>query len=102
MLSVLSSTLTYHNFDCLPHYKSANSVALDRAFRADLTLEFSEADRAISVVIKLLQHLGSFLRGNVEATAFDDSFDFVCMHQTIRVQVKTVEGLVSIKVGAAC
>lgn len=77
-------------------------MALDRAFGADLTLEFSEADRAIFVIIKLLQHLGGLLRGYVEATALNDSLNFVCIYQTIRVQVETVEGLMSIEVGAAC
>lgn len=76
-------------------------MALDRALGLNFTLEFTEANSAIVIVVELLQHLGSFLGSHVETTAFNNPLDFVSVDLTISVHVKRVEGLESVEVGAA-
>lgn len=63
----------------------------DGGLGSDIFPESVESHLAISVLIELLEDLGSFLIGHVEATALDDALDFTTCHSAICVQVKAVE-----------
>lgn len=51
---------------------------------------------------KLLEHLGRFFLRDVEASAFNDTFDFTWANFSIHVHVQTVECLNNVEVRIAC